>query len=581
MNIFNPKILDASIRDVALCLDDNQKADLILHALGNLSQDANSRAVIENAIQSVLQVSTISPANAARARILRAKRRHLAGHQRGAQEDLQAALAAEPDNAEAKALLHNRPITVDKLLSPIPTSKGRFSDEIWREIALWLPRTDLKTLLFVPNALSRVAGQLLFRRLDIHLSVPPDSEDNPPFARRTADILTRVIVDPAFGGFVRTLRVHSYAVGKDEAMSFQISMLANALHKLVNLRNVYISALSENTMPLLRLLQNSTVRLHGLALVCPDAPVDFSGFECVSLRQFSYSTREGNPGVTTSFISQNRSLRTVALHNMSWIFELADALSLRNLTSLSFSGHFPATSTAFGDILVHARQLDSLSLACTLECLPAAQFRANPDCLPFLRHFALTICGAARRTGSTDLFPAVADFLRAPSRAELRSLVLVVREEADQRTCGFDAAVWGVLPTLAKLRALTISYPRDLAAGLAAWLIPRAVTALTVEYISAPRDPMPFLQKLRAGIPPTLKYVGLPDFATRTTRGVVEQGFPMVRVLQLGNAHWSVERGADGGIKDVVPTPAKSPGALKEWLEWVGCEDAVRNVEMV
>lgn len=41
MNVFNPKILDASIRDAALCLTDNQKADLLLHALGSLPQDGS------------------------------------------------------------------------------------------------------------------------------------------------------------------------------------------------------------------------------------------------------------------------------------------------------------------------------------------------------------------------------------------------------------------------------------------------------------------------------------------------------------------------------------------------------------
>jgi hypothetical protein len=38
-NVFNPKILDASIRDVASCLSDDQKADLLLYAIGNLPCD--------------------------------------------------------------------------------------------------------------------------------------------------------------------------------------------------------------------------------------------------------------------------------------------------------------------------------------------------------------------------------------------------------------------------------------------------------------------------------------------------------------------------------------------------------------
>ncbi|KAJ7185689.1 hypothetical protein C8R46DRAFT_1288730 [Mycena filopes] len=590
MNVFNPKILDASIRDVALCLSDNQKADLLIHALGSLPQDGPARAVFENAIQSCLQVSTLSVHNTARARILRARRRLAAGYQRGAEEDLQAALAADPDNPEAKALLHHRSVAVEKLLAPmLPASKGRFSDEIWREIALWLPRRDLKTLLFVPNALSRVASQLLFRKLDLHLSVPPDHEDatnasiSANYARRSADILTRLITDSAFGGFVRTLCIYSHAIGKDDSsMAFQIGMLVNALPKLVNLRNIYISALCENTIPLLRILQHSAIRLRGLSLVCPDAPVDLSNFECQTLHHLSYSSREGNPTATNNFIASNRSLRTVSLHNMSWIFP-SESLSLRNLTTIAFSGHFPSNSTAFADILTHGRQLDTLSLTCTLDCLPAAQFRAanshshpHSPTLPFLRHFALTVCGAARRPGSADLFPAVADFLRA--RVELRTLALVVREEADQRTGGFDAAVWGVLPTLAQLRALTITYPRDLAAGLAAWLIPRSVRSLTIDYAAAPRDAGPFFDQIRAGIPPTLRYVGLPDFPSRGARVAVEHGFPMVRVVWLGgNAYWRVLRDGSGGVTDILPCAHKSEGAAREWLEWMGCEDAVRG----
>ncbi|KAF7351292.1 J domain-containing protein [Mycena sanguinolenta] len=572
--LFNPGILNASIRDAALCLSDNQKADLLLHALGSLPQEGPSRAVFENAIQSCLQVSNLSPHNAARARILRARRRLAAGFQRGAQEDLQAALVSEPDNPEAKALLHHRSVAVEKLLAPVlPASKGRFSDEIWREIALWLPRRDLKTLLFVPNALSRVASQLLFRRLDLYLSVPPDQEEVgstgagtlPNYAQRSADILTHVIVHPAFGGFVRTLCIYSYATGKDESMAFQIGMLANALPRMVNLKNVYISALSDNTMPLLRVLQ--PVRIRGLSLKCPDAPVDLSHFECQSLHHLTFSTREGTQTATDNFIAQNRALRTISLHNMSWIFP-SDAISLRNLTSISFSGHLPPSSTAIADILENGRQLDTLNLACTIECLPASQFRAHTGALPFLRHFALTVYGAARRPGSADLFPAVSEFLRA--RTELQTLALVVREETDQRTSGFDAAVWGVLPVLTQLKTLTITYPRDLAPSLAAWLIPRSLRALTIDYTTAPRDPVPFLDQLRLGIPPGL----------RSAKAVVEHGFPMVRVVRIAGGYWRVVCGTDETVTDVYQWPHKGEGAAREWLEWLGCEDAVRGGDL-
>ncbi|KAG6883753.1 hypothetical protein C0993_003991 [Termitomyces sp. T159_Od127] len=42
MDLFNPKILDASIRDVASCLTDNQKADLLLYAMRSLHLEGRS-----------------------------------------------------------------------------------------------------------------------------------------------------------------------------------------------------------------------------------------------------------------------------------------------------------------------------------------------------------------------------------------------------------------------------------------------------------------------------------------------------------------------------------------------------------
>jgi hypothetical protein len=39
MKVFNPRILDASIRDVTGCLSDTQKADVLLHALQHLPSE--------------------------------------------------------------------------------------------------------------------------------------------------------------------------------------------------------------------------------------------------------------------------------------------------------------------------------------------------------------------------------------------------------------------------------------------------------------------------------------------------------------------------------------------------------------
>lgn len=105
MNVFNPKILDASIRDVSASLSDNQKVDLLLYAMRCLQFEGyaslhfvtpvrltlhlarrRSRTIIENAIQSCLQVSTLSPETTAKARILRARSRLANGLNVGAHE---------------------------------------------------------------------------------------------------------------------------------------------------------------------------------------------------------------------------------------------------------------------------------------------------------------------------------------------------------------------------------------------------------------------------------------------------------------------------------------------------------------
>ena len=115
------------------------------------------------------------------------------------------------------------------------------SNEIWREIALHMPRRDLKALLFVPHPLSRIASQLLFRELDLHLTASSDGEsDHLPesclsayrtapaqrdvdarHAQRSADILTRIILDNSFASAVRTLRIFAWRREKDGSMAFQ------------------------------------------------------------------------------------------------------------------------------------------------------------------------------------------------------------------------------------------------------------------------------------------------------------------------------------------------------------------------
>lgn len=110
MSVFNPKILDACIRDVTACLPDDEKADILLYAMGHLHHErlvarlllaepvslicaalpnlCSSRILIENAVQSCLSLSKLSLANATKARLIRAKARLAAGLHVGAHQGL-------------------------------------------------------------------------------------------------------------------------------------------------------------------------------------------------------------------------------------------------------------------------------------------------------------------------------------------------------------------------------------------------------------------------------------------------------------------------------------------------------------
>ncbi|KAK0482964.1 hypothetical protein EDD18DRAFT_1200360 [Armillaria luteobubalina] len=524
MDIFNPKILDACIRDVAYCLSDNQKADLLLYAMTSLKY-AKHKVVIENAIQACLSIHALSPSIVAKARILRARLRLDAGSFIGAQEDLHAALLAEPDNPEATALLHQRSVAVEKLLAP---TGHRISNEVWREIALFLPRRDLKTLLSVPHPLSRVASQLLFRKVDLHFGEWEggqsfDEGEGGEWEKERDRDQRRPTSSPAV---VRTLRIFATVNSHN---SFQTGILSNALPKMINLRRVHISSSADGVLPVLKILQSCSPKLNGLSLHVPDGLFELSTLTLNHIANFAYhGGGSGNGGAQNphAFLAQHRStLRTLSLENPAWVFP-ADALSLRNLTHIHFLGQFPLNSQAIGTILNHGRQLESLSLT-----------------------------SMNRRLTDRDLFPSIAEFLRGRCRPS-----------PIQKAVGFDASVWGVLPSLTGLKGLGITYPRDLAPGLAAWLIPRSVVSLTLNGLVA---------GMRISASGCLQVY---DFVA----GIVEQGFPMVRVVRVASTYWTVHRkkksgrkGEDGGFELERWPVRRGRYHVSEWLEWFGCEDAL------
>ncbi|KAI0712715.1 hypothetical protein C8T65DRAFT_646692 [Cerioporus squamosus] len=551
MNVFNPKIIDASIRDVTACLSDEQKADVLLSAMAHLEPD-RSRTLIENAVQCCLSISKLSPTNAAKARLMRAKARLAAGLHVGAHQ---------ADNPEASALMTQHVGNQGKTLVLPHTTPG-FSTEIWREIALWLPPRDLKSLLRVPHVLSRIASELLFQRIDLHLA----SEKRE--SQRSADILTRIITDATFASHVKTLRV--FVPGRETfPITFHTGMLSNALPKLTNLRNVHCAMRWKDMFTFLRILETISHRLTGLSLMPSDGTGELRFPRFKHVMQFSYHSTGGATTQVYDFLEQNKpSIRYLSLHNPNWAFP-TDAISIRNLTNLDFQGIFPADSRAFAEILSNGHQLESLRLECILECSASAQFREFHNALPFLHHFAFSLMGY--RVNDQDLFPAISDFLRG--RTALRSLELTV-PSADWalKRLGYDATVWGVLPSLTSLRSLTATLPKDVAPPVAMWLVPRGVQSLSIQALT-PVNTLEFVSQLRAGMPPQLRYIGLSHFHVEDPTSVIEQGFPMVQVARVDDEYYTVNK--VGGKVQLEEWPkGRTQYNARDWLDCYGCVEA-------
>ncbi|KAG1785014.1 uncharacterized protein HD556DRAFT_1435292 [Suillus plorans] len=318
MNVFNPRInLDASIRDVTGCLSDVQKADVLLHALQHLPSEG-FRIVMENAIQSFLQVSGVPPADVARALLLRAKTRLAAGYRTSAQRDLMSVLGSDPANQDVKATIQSEHLRQEMLI--------REPDEK----LLCLPKHDLKSLLLVPHALSRIASQLIFREIDLHSTASPGTASE---------------------------NLSVYAVSDtSHTLAFQTGMLINSLPKLCNLRGAHCSG-------------NSVLINHILETLC-----------ATNHHQVRNSTS------THDFISQSRdNQRSLSIKNANWKFP-TDAISVRYLTVIEFEGCFSVDSQVFSEILSTGHQLQSLTLSGILECTPSAMFRLHRSSLPLHRH---------------------------------------------------------------------------------------------------------------------------------------------------------------------------------------------------
>ena len=140
-------------------------------------------------------------------------------------------------------------------------------------------------------------------------------------------------------------------------------------------------------------------------------------------------------------------------------------------------------------LLESGQQLEILQLGFRLDgSALSSAFRSyrshsGPGSFPKLRKFGFTLLEVdTDEDEDPDLFPAVAEFVRA--HTVLEALCLSCSENS--KDFGYTAAIWGVLPSLAHLRTLSMNAPEDLSCALSGWLIPRTVVALDIQ---APEGP--------------------------------------------------------------------------------------------
>ena len=273
-------------------------------------------------------------------------------------------------------------------------------------------------------------------------------------------------------------------------------MLATVLPKLTNLKVFRCQMSSEALGPLLGILETNHPNLRGLAIAYALFSVSRSFLTAIfcrttgssppqfpalrSLNRFVYSGKDDDAVLAVdNFLStQTVALHTLVIHHTQiYPAPYLPTSSLRNLfLTLSFS-----KAEFLSQLLIHGQELECLRLEVKLEhgCLLSSVFRAHAktNSFPALRKLSFVLNTAANGFSDRDLFPAVAEFVRAHPMLDALCMSNMLRLPG----FGFDAAVWGMLPSLSTLRTLSIDVPKDLHFALSAWLIPRGVTALELQ----------------------------------------------------------------------------------------------------
>src|ERR1700683_5192738 len=123
------------------------------------------------------------------------------------------------------------------MIAPSGDRRFQLPAEIWREVASWLSRPDLRTLLLVPHPLRKFASDLFFRDIFLQFDVyayhrgdiqlyPGLEELEAWHSKRSLDIMTRILRDSRFASRVRSLRVHMCdhrQTGSVDIINFELS----------------------------------------------------------------------------------------------------------------------------------------------------------------------------------------------------------------------------------------------------------------------------------------------------------------------------------------------------------------------
>lgn len=482
-------------------------------------------------------------------------------------------------------------------------------------MASYLPRRDLKTLLQIPHVLSRIAFEIVFQRIDLHFGTCKlsgeekywrEGDDDPErpglrlekqLTQRTADVLSRIVLDPSFAKLVKTVRISASRRDRSHHMAFQTStlflnvrlslhlsycltaMLANALPKLLNLKEVIFTGSNEVWNRIAEILSSTHPRLQSLS-VDPEHDTEPVLPHLTHLTQFKFVKDHGAHALAP-FLAQNRAtLRKLCLCTYYAPFPTAQnlgAVSLAHLTHIEFVGTVQSgSSDIVGLVLKNAQQLVSLRMVCVLLTNVAHHFRehANTNALPNLRNFGFRVVDhMSTSAADPGLFTAIGEFLRA--RPQLEKLELDVAGESNQARLGYDASILGVLPVMTALRHLAVTMTKDASPGLFSWIIPRSLHALLLSGVPR-RNADQFLKTLGPGLPQQLRYIALLDTESSDPLGLVEGALPSsVRLVHFGNKQYSVRR-KGGHLEGLEEWPERRMELhAEEWLESLGCEDAL------